>query len=425
MLPEVSKTVSLLGPSAAFFGYFIPSEWAVDYLIPWDFLFSVSVIYLIFGIIYPVVVVRTGMTSYQPGVERTNDYFGWNNGPFRFNAFISWGMVIGLGLWLIYSNRSHFMGILRSIYSGAKESETFGTPGISYRSLGIWTLILTLLNIIFLVGSNVPPFVAVMILVVQTLFFYGWTRYIGDIFEFWGVHEWFRWFYYDAGAISGAWPATPPAPVTQGSFSTSMLSNTAIQRTSVMGNISNLFNVFKLGAAHNTSPWDVLKVATIATIIIAIIITPFTVWWYTIMGGRLNLGPVARDAWMAGVEYAFLGGTPAPPIPDPLERYGLLFGGIIFVFILYALRARFPWFILAPTAFVAMPVCSWGHIWIDFMAVCVIKYVVLRIGGSRLYERTVPFAVGVLIGYGVCYALTSFVAWVLIAIPEAFTRLAA
>jgi len=410
-------------PGAGFFGYFIPAEWPLYYMVPMDFLFSALVFYLVFAIIYPVVGIRSGILSYEPGRETNFGYYGVNEGPIKFNLLTGWGVALGLGLWVIYSNRSHFMGILRSVYSGAKGSETFGTPGIAYRSLGISTLLITLAFIIFLVGSAVPPLVAVAMVVTIILYHYGWTRFVGDIYEFWGSDMWWRYFYYDAGAISGAWPATPPAPVTQASFNTMLLgSATGLERTCVIGNPANFFNLYKLGSALNTSPWDVLKTATITSIIVAIIATPLTIWWCTFMGGRNNLGVMPRDTWAGGAVYAFLGGTPWPPsTPNPLERYGLVFGGIILVFIVYMLRARYPWFILNPTGWMCLPTMTW--MWMNVLGMLIIKYLILKIGGARLFERGVPLAVGILTGYGVAYATTSFTAWILLGVPAASARL--
>jgi hypothetical protein len=78
-----------------------------------------------------------------------------------------------------------------------------------------------------------------------------------------------------------------------------------------------------------------------------------------------------------------------------------MLAGIIFAGILSFLHARFTWFPLEPIGFL---LATDGHaliegIWTMTLAAWILKTITLRVGGSKLYERTgIPVAIGFIIG---------------------------
>ena len=75
--------------------------------------------------------------------------------------------------------------------------------------------------------------------------------------------------------------------------------------------------------------------------------------------------------------------------------------GAAFAMLLSFLHARFVWFPLEPLGFL---LATDGHaliegIWTMTLAAWVAKTITLRVGGSKLYEKTgIPVAIGFLIG---------------------------
>jgi hypothetical protein len=76
--------------------------------------------------------------------------------------------------------------------------------------------------------------------------------------------------------------------------------------------------------------------------------------------------------------------------------------GAAIVTIVYILHARFPWFPLNPAG------VTLGFTWITFHVVIpalvalIAKYIILRIGGAKVYEEmVVPFAIGALASTGI------------------------
>jgi hypothetical protein len=82
----------------------------------------------------------------------------------------------------------------------------------------------------------------------------------------------------------------------------------------------------------------------------------------------------------------------------PLVEYGAV--GYVVTIVLALLHSRFVWFPLEPLGFViatGMP-GNWYGVWTVFLGAWVLKTLVLRIGGSKLYERCIPIVGGFLSG---------------------------
>jgi len=406
-------------PGAGFAGTLRLAELAIWYFVPMDFLISATVFWLALYIIYPVIVVYAGAAPYSPGNETdVGGWLGWNQGPFKFNLFAGWGVTIGVGIYMFWANRQHFANILRSAwnagpYAGQEDA------GLSYKFLGMLTIILTVAFLILLLGASVPPIVAIAIIAISLLYHFGWSRMMGDVMEYWGSPLWYRQMYYDVGVLTAGWNATPPTATTS-VMNTMILGASQTERTSGVMQ-ANWIGVQAMALRNNTSAKDVLFTSALTVIVMTIIAIPFTIWFTTAMGGRSVISTVPRDAWwptsLAGYSGA---GTPWPPVAAA-ERYGLLVAGIVVAFALFMLRLRFPWFIISPTALITTPIMSW--FWADLLLMLVIKYFVLRIGGAKLYERGVPFCVGFLSGRGISYTITQIIVWAMTAMPTFLAKL--
>jgi hypothetical protein len=86
------------------------------------------------------------------------------------------------------------------------------------------------------------------------------------------------------------------------------------------------------------------------------------------------------------------------PSSVSLPAIAALGAGMIVTFALSALRLRFLWWPLHPVGYIVANVWGsqwwWGPLFIAWL----LKSLVIRYGGLRLYQRTVPLAVGVIVG---------------------------
>ena len=72
---------------------------------------------------------------------------------------------------------------------------------------------------------------------------------------------------------------------------------------------------------------------------------------------------------------------------------GLIMGGLMLA------RAVFLWWPLHPIGYVVGPVWILDHLWFNMFLAWLVKVIVLRYGGVRLYLRTRPFFLGIILGF--------------------------
>ena len=86
-------------------------------------------------------------------------------------------------------------------------------------------------------------------------------------------------------------------------------------------------------------------------------------------------------------------------------RYQELIVGIIVAVAVTVLRFKFLWFPVDPIGLIIGAHANWTLMfWFTGLLAFVAKYVVLRIGGTKLYEeKGIPIALGLIIGHALCY----------------------
>ncbi len=86
------------------------------------------------------------------------------------------------------------------------------------------------------------------------------------------------------------------------------------------------------------------------------------------------------------------------PSPLSLSATAALGSGMAVTFLLSALRLRFWWWPLHPVGYLVANVWGSQWWWGPLFVAWVLKTLVIRYGGLRLYQKTVPIAVGVIVG---------------------------
>ncbi len=85
--------------------------------------------------------------------------------------------------------------------------------------------------------------------------------------------------------------------------------------------------------------------------------------------------------------------------------------GAVFVLLLQAARHQFLWFPLHPGGFVMAQSGALEWMWVPIVIAGLVKAAILKAGGLRLYEKAVPFFIGLIVGdYAVCGAM-AFASW--------------
>ncbi len=94
-----------------------------------------------------------------------------------------------------------------------------------------------------------------------------------------------------------------------------------------------------------------------------------------------------------------------------VNRWGVVGVSSLFTLFLYAMRTRFVGFPFHPLGYCIGPGLVW--LWLPFFIAWLVKFFVLRYGGLRMYRRTLPFFLGLVLGDYTMGALWSLigVAW--------------
>jgi len=105
---------------------------------------------------------------------------------------------------------------------------------------------------------------------------------------------------------------------------------------------------------------------------------------------------VGNGSWTAWEEFGWLGnGVQNGFRPDP-ARWGAVGASALLVVALSWLRAEYAWFPLHPLGYCIGNELRWH--WMPFFVAWLVKLLVLRHGGLKLYRRTLPFFLGLVLG---------------------------
>jgi hypothetical protein len=113
-------------------------------------------------------------------------------------------------------------------------------------------------------------------------------------------------------------------------------------------------------------------------------------------------------AWWTGIEsYNWLGDSINQGFRAEATRWSAVGAGSCFVIVLAWLRSRFVWFPFHPLGYCIGPALIW--LWLPFLIAWAVKLVILRYGGLRLYRRSLPFFLGLVLGDYVTSAIWSLI----------------
>ncbi|MEM2351744.1 MAG: DUF6784 domain-containing protein, partial [Thermoproteota archaeon] len=111
---------------------------------------------------------------------------------------------------------------------------------------------------------------------------------------------------------------------------------------------------------------------------------------------RLGFTRCALETHGCAGQFEYIGMFPKIP-----EMISYIFLGALITGIISILRARFVWFPFEPIGFIIGTSAAGMYlgIWTAALGAWIIKTIILKIGGSILYEKTVPVIGGYLAGY--------------------------
>lgn len=393
-------TMNIL-PGAATYLMFDMVQFAVGMFVPLDALATIMLIYVVFYIIYPVVGVNTGILPYSPGVEKNSQYYAQNAGIFKFGNMVVWGFTLGIAIRYLYNYRSYIIDIFKATFGDKNVQQQ--EQGLSHRLVGTGIIVTTLLFIGILLSVGVPVGVALTMTVLYIFIQFAYIAIASILFVGETASSSTNYLapLYNSGVVTAGWSPSPPN-ASLGTFMTFYMSTSIGNIALVPGGGTmpqNVFSAYKLADQVKTRFKDIFYGVLIVAVTIAVVSTltfvPITISY----GGLSKTGNIGFFVLpnLYGYWYANTGTA----VPNVTEFAGYTISGAIVSILMFMARARFTWFFLNPIAFF---LCADGNITVHFLSYAVafvIKLVILKIGGTRLFEGLgVSGVVGYLMGYG-------------------------
>jgi hypothetical protein len=155
--------------------------------------------------------------------------------------------------------------------------------------------------------------------------------------------------------------------------------------------------------------WKPLALATVVSLIISAFVSYVVNIWGTYTYGQLvNWSiPTWNEHIVNDIEGAFHNSLMVPGSYSQgtaSVRIGETIGGIVLGVVVTAMNAMFAWWPLHPIGFMLGITLGWG-LWNWALLAFIVRVLILKIGGSKLYNKAIQIVLGSLIGYALMSVL--------------------
>jgi len=335
--------------------------------------------------------------------------------PFKWVVVTNIGGGLGIVLMYLFLQRRYLANAFKSILGGAEAEDQKVTRMAFMVTFASYFMVVALLIVAGLgpASALLMP-VMVWVLFFAAMFVYGRTGYNALGFGTYGLY-WLRII----------WPQLPERTDTNFALTAILARQPGSDDLGQGwgGSLAASFASYKFANLTKTSFRNVYYVMLFA----AILMPP--IWWLTLLSigysqGMANMPFYSSTTFVGDISYAanpastWSGTSPevtsgGPWIPN-------MVAGILIVWTLTLLHARYPGFPLDPYGFLmtfTARAFSEG-IWVMITIAWILKIVTLRIGGSKAYERLgLPVATGFLLGYALAILLGGVISAIRFFIP--------
>jgi hypothetical protein len=299
-----------------------------------------------------------------------------------------------LGLW---SARSHLAGVFRKAFLGDPRVDD-SREILGFRAAVVLAILSTLVMLGWLIVIGIQWWVALVYWTLAMLIFYGMTRIVAE-----------------AGLGSASPPGLAPA------FTVSKLGAASMTDTSIVGlglqypYAVDVRTFVMAGAANGLKLTHEIEhrrrrlfFALLAAVLVTLVISVVTVIYlsYVYQGTSLELW-YYRDAPSHGFNYAkdLLAKADRGAEMGP-NTLGWIFSavGVGLMSLLMVAQRRFLRWPIHPIGLVVVGTSFMTRLWFSVFVAWLVKSIVLKYGGPRLYMRTISFFLGMVMGQCVAAA---------------------
>jgi hypothetical protein len=331
--------------------------------------------------------------------------------PLSYFTIIT-GAMLGLFVTMIIQQRGYIMETLKVTFRGVHTEQEKLEP-MSYRTSWAILIISYILMIIFLM-------------------FTGFSLWVSFVLPLSGIITWFimtqLWgrmgfmlqpgYHLTPGIIRMlVWPTASPVDITSTDVAlTPMIGSEFIGHQSICGfggSMYTFLGAYKMSSLTGVNSRNLLKVAVTCLLVSMLVTWIVQVAVMGSVGASKFMGgfnPIVYPDSLGWAWYSLWSGPSSLPI---IQEAPWLVTGFVFMVVMRYLCNTFLWLPDPIAAIVAWEyVIGLEGIWVAVLAAWVIKYLVLRIGGSKLYEGwVVPFVGGFMLGDALEVLLAALIAY--------------
>jgi len=300
------------------------------------------------------------------------------------------GAMITLVLAGMWIGRGHLKDVVKKAFTGDSKIDD-SDEILSYRAAFWGTIVGLIVMAVWLNMSGIPLIVVPLFLFGAMLLFVGLTRVVSES----GMAE------AVASTISSSFVVSGigTAPLGPGGLAALGLTYVwgADLRTFVMASSANSLKIIE-GEGKRKRPlfWAMM---------LAIILTMVSSTWILLKLAYAYGGMNCNDWFFGGgarAPYDFFVSKILNPSEPNLLGWYITAGGAIGMFFLMFMRARFLWWPFHPVGFAIGPIWIMDRIWFTVFLAWLIKSVVVRYGGLKLFQKLRPLFLGLILGQFTC-----------------------
>jgi hypothetical protein len=314
--------------------------------------------------------------------------------PLYWNWMTQTGGMLAFVALILWQARPYLIETVRAARLGKVSGVDDTREPLSYRNIYIILAFSSIFLLLFLysIGIGLP---VGLVMIIFGAIVYGtaeaYARGAAGIAYGQGRDQWPTW-----PLRFAFWPVAPEKYSTEYFMAVSIMADgTDAPGAGETTWTTTTMYTFRLAELAGITPKTAYKLMVVTFAITLLIRVPVSLWWVNLMGqATAKLCGGGWDCDIAGRErYSY-----APPV-NQIAVAGV--EGFIIVLSLFYLHSRYVWWPIHPMGFLLSGgmYIVWTGVWTSFLVAWVLKYLTLRIGGSKAYEQYgVPFVGGTLLG---------------------------
>ena len=308
------------------------------------------------------------------------------------------GAFLGITLVGFWLSRSYFKEIAQILIGKIKKGDD-GSEPLPYRIafLGLLLCIGGLTG--WCMAAGMHGMVAITLIILSLIYIISATRIRAETGDAW---------------LFG--PNTDPFQVMTTTFGTSFyrpvdLTILAYVRNAIANydlrciTMPNQFDAFKMADAIQVDKRKLTAAMVLSTLLgILVSMAIALMIWYAFGAGAKT------DPWrtsMGRLPFDQLSISLSSPLKADRSGTAAILAGFLITALLMVLRMRFTWWIFNPIGYAIANTSTMNQVWLPFFIAWVVKTLILRYGGIKSYQKSLPFFYGLIMGDFIAGGLTT------------------